>query len=172
MIEGVVVKELNTFSDERGFFRELVRFDDCRFFINQASYGMRATGTATGWHIHQHLKEVFCVTRGIARIVLKDCRVGTPVKTTFVYREPQKVFMVEYGLSQTPNEYMEIVLGGHMPKSIVIPFGVAHGYKILQGECDMLYFASQTYDVSRNDEGRIEPDRWPEHNWMREIEVK
>lgn len=171
MIEGVIVKDAKRYPDERGFFEEIIRTDECGFAIGQVSRAKRNTGMATGWHICQNLKEVYYVARGTVRVVLKDCRTGDPVKTTFVYREPQKIFMVKYGLSSTPNEYMEVVLGEYMPKSIVIPPGVAHGYKVLS-ECDMIYIASHTYEQYRTDEGRIEPDRWPEHDWTRDIEVK
>jgi len=167
MIDGVVVKDITRYPDERGFFNEILRFKDYTFFPQQASHGMRIAGVSNGWHIHQHLSEVFYVVTGSLRLVLKDCRTGSGVKTEFAYREPQKVFSVIYGQSSTPHEYMEIVMGEYTPRAVLIPHGVAHGYRILSGPCHVIYFASQAYDMSRNDEGRIEQDRWPGHDWTK-----
>ena len=172
MIDGVVVKDITRYYDDRGFFNEIGRFVDLEFPVAQANHGMRYVTVGNGWHIHQYLDEIFYVVTGAMRVVLKDCRIAKPTKTEFIYREPQRIFMVNYGLSMTPNEYQEIVVSWLIPKIIRIPTGVAHGYRILAGDCHMIYFESQDYSITRNDEGRIESDRWPEHDWMREIQVK
>ena len=169
VIEGVIVKDVTRYPDERGFFSEIIRSSECGFHIHQVSHAVKM-GMATGWHICRELWETYYVARGVIRVVLKDCRNGKYVKTNFMYQG--KELSVDYGLSGTPDEYTEIVLGEYSPKSIVIPPGVAHGYKVLSGECDMIYIASKTYSEYRPDEGRIEPSRWPEHDWTREIEVK
>jgi dTDP-4-dehydrorhamnose 3,5-epimerase len=53
-IEGVVLKELDTHADERGFFREIIRETD-DFFVHfgQWSHSLMYPGTAKAWHIHQ-----------------------------------------------------------------------------------------------------------------------
>jgi dTDP-4-dehydrorhamnose 3,5-epimerase-like enzyme len=79
---------------------------------------------------------------------------------------------VEFGLSPTPEEYSEFILGEFDPMVVSVPAGVAHSYKILSGECDIIYAATATYETSRNDEGRIEYNRWPEHEWWREVEIR
>ena len=55
MIEGVTVKELVTYADERGFFREIIRVTDDFFQegFGQWSHSLMHTGTAKAWHIHQ-----------------------------------------------------------------------------------------------------------------------
>jgi len=172
MIDGVIVKETKTFPDERGFFREVVRStDDPTQFIAQVSHGLRFQGVATAWHIHKTLEERFYIVSGTVRLVLKDCRVGKPVKVWWPYWEPPKQEDIRLPQSSTPYEYAEVILGDHMPNVVYIPPGVAHGYVVLQGPCNMIYVASQTYAEYRQDEGRIEPDRWG-LDWMRPIEVK
>ena len=54
VIEGVVLKELVTHVDERGFFREVLRETD-EFFdrFGQWSHSLMYPGTAKAWHIHQ-----------------------------------------------------------------------------------------------------------------------
>jgi len=170
MIEGVIVKGLKTYPDERGFFREIVRFPEVGFVPRQASQGLRVSNMSNGWHIHRFLSEIFYVMRGHVRVALKDCRTGIEERIRFPYQD-NPLQAINFGKSSTANEYVELILSEYDPKIVVIPCGVAHGYKVLQGPCDMLYFADMTYDLTRQDEGRIEPDRWGTE-WMREIEVK
>lgn len=171
MIEGVKILELKTFSDERGFFREMIRFSELGIDAKQISHAHRGTGVANGWHIHQHHSEIFYVSLGVMRLVLKDCRNGETVLVEYPY-SGDVVNRVNFGKSSTPNEYMEIILGEFDPKVIVVPNGVAHGYKILSGECDIIYAATATYETSRHDEGRIPYAFWPEHQWHREIDIR
>ena len=53
MIEGVGIKELTTHTDDRGFFREIVRESDpfCEHF-GQWSHSLMYAGTAKAWHHH------------------------------------------------------------------------------------------------------------------------
>ncbi len=52
-IEGVSIKELRRFPDERGFFEEIIRSSD-PFFGTFAGFSWcrRTSGTITAWHIH------------------------------------------------------------------------------------------------------------------------
>ena len=170
MIEGVIVKELVTHCDERGFFREVARFEDFGIEAKQISLAYRATGIANGWHIHAMHAELFNVTRGILRLCLKDCRNGNEVDVAYPYDDIEMQPFC-FGLSSTPDEYAEIVLGEFVPKTVLVPPGVAHAYKVLSSECDIVYAATRDYSLSRHDEGRIEPDRWGSH-WYRNTEVR
>lgn len=189
MIEGVIIKDVKRYHDGRGFFNEIARDLDSEFDGNytdilQVSHGLRYGGISNGWHVHTLLCEWLYVITGEARIVLKDCRTGVirpfieppnangkPISVTFIYRDAVPYSeQVWFGLSKTPLEYDEIYASEYSPKAIYIPAGVAHGYKVIQGPCHMVYIASRLYDP--NDEGRIEWNRWPEHNWARDIETK
>lgn len=169
MIEGVKISDLKTYPDERGFFREIIRFDDFESSPKQASHALRVAGISNGWHIHRYHRETFYVVRGIIRLCLKDCRHGGVEVISYPYDHKDKD--VSFGLSTTPGEYMEIVLGGQVPRVVSVPAGVAHGYRILQ-DSDIIYTATATYETSMHDEGRIAPDRWPEHDWTRGVETK
>ena len=170
MIEGVVVKDLVTHPDERGFFREVVRFGDVGFDVKQASHAFRIAGQANGWHIHRYHHELFYVTQGVLRVCLKDCRNGYPIQTDYPYDDLREQPVV-YGQSSTELEYQEVVLSEYDPRFVIVPRGVAHGYKVLQ-DADIFYFASATYETSRHDEGRIDPSRWPQHDWTRGIPTR
>ena len=53
VIDGVVVKELVTHADERGFFREVIRESDGFFdHFGQWSHSLMYPGSTKAWHIH------------------------------------------------------------------------------------------------------------------------
>jgi len=171
MIDGVKVVELKTYPDERGFFREIARFGDMGIVPQQISHASRITSIANGWHVHQNHSEMFYVTKGVLRLCLKDCRTNKTIWVGYPYSGIESM-SCNFGESSTPNEYMEVVLSEMMPKTVLVPPGVAHAYKVLGGECDIVYAATATYETSRNDEGRIAYNHWPEHEWWREVEIR
>ncbi len=137
MIDGVEIKELVTHSDERGFFRELIRVTDPFFKegFAQWSHTVTHTGAAKAWHIHLKQIDWWYVAMGSVKAALVDMREGSPTK----------------------GQLMEILLGDlYGPKVLKIPPGVAHGYRVLQGPMHLFYITSRTYDAS--DEGRIPHD--------------
>jgi dTDP-4-dehydrorhamnose 3,5-epimerase-like enzyme len=183
MIEGVKVETITRYPDQRGYFQEQIRSNQSPVPISQISIGRRIQGISNGWHIHQNLSEWMFVVTGAVRLVLRDCRgAGAAHSVVFPYRPFGYGYHVnvEFGDSATPDQYDEIYLSEHSytlngtPYSgtarVYIPSGVAHGYKVLEGPCYMLYVASNVYDPS--DEGRIEWYRWAELDWTRGIETK
>lgn len=171
MIDSVKVAELTSFPDERGFFREVIRFDDFGFEPKQESHAFRVAGVSNGWHIHRFHRETFYVVRGMMRLCLKDCRCSPGmVKVSYPYDGIAEKY-IEFGYSSTALEYQEFVLSEYFPQVVSVPAGVAHGYRILQ-DCDIIYTATATYDTSQHDEGRIPWNFWPEHCWTRKIETK
>ena len=73
-IDGVVLKELTTHADERGFFREVIRESD-EFFdhFGQWSHSLMHPGVAKAWHIvlapaTRHPDGQFVATPGKAAI--------------------------------------------------------------------------------------------------------
>ena len=137
MIDGVVVKSLTTYPDERGYFREIIRVDDAFFSegFGQWSHSLMYTGVAKAWHIHRIQVDWWYVAAGVLKVALHDCRPDAPT-----YRET-----------------MEILMGDNQPaQALRVPPGVAHGCKCLSGAAHLFYITSQSYDP--NDEGRIAHD--------------
>jgi len=134
MIEGVVIKQLVTHTDERGFFREIIRETD-EFFghFGQWSHSLMYPGTAKAWHIHRKQTDWwYCI--GALKVALHDLREGSP--TT---RQTQVFFMGDpYGAT-----------------CVMIPPGVAHGCRALE-LTHLLYVTSNVYDTE--EEGRIAHD--------------
>ncbi|MGD8452872.1 MAG: dTDP-4-dehydrorhamnose 3,5-epimerase family protein [Phycisphaerae bacterium] len=137
MIDGVVVQELVTHTDERGFFREIIRVTD-EFFgegFGQWSHSLMHTGVAKAWHVHAHQVDWWYVAAGTLKVALYDTRPDSPTK----------------------GETMELMMGDHQPARVVrIPPGVAHGCRCLLGPAHLLYVTSRIYDPQ--DEGRIPHD--------------
>src|SRR5438046_8869564 len=77
-IDGVVLKELTTHADERGFFREVIRESD-EFFdhFGQWSHSLMHPGVARAWHIHQHQTDWWYVI-GALQVALYDTREDPP----------------------------------------------------------------------------------------------
>jgi dTDP-4-dehydrorhamnose 3,5-epimerase len=137
MIDGVVTKDLTTHSDERGFFREIIRVTDDFFGegFGQWSHSLVLQGVAKAWHIHKIQIDWLYVVTGALKVALFDTRED----------------------SSTHGELVEIQMGEIYPAKVVkIPPGVAHGYRVLDGPAHVLYVTSRTYDP--NDEGRIPHD--------------
>ena len=137
MIEGVIAKQLTTHTDDRGFFREIIRVTDDFFGegFGQWSHSLVHAGVAKAWHVHKLQTVWFYVVSGVMKVVLHDGRPDSP----------------------THGETAEILMGdGHPAQVVKIPPGVAHGYKVIDGPAHMIYVTSRTYDP--NDEGRIPHD--------------
>ena len=137
MIDGVVLKELVTHSDERGFFREIIRVTDDLFEegFGQWSHSLMHAGTAKAWHVHHRQTDWWYIALGTLKVALYDTRAGSP----------------------THGELMEFLTGDHQPAQIIkIPPGVAHGCRAIAAPVHLFYITSHTYDPA--DEGRIPHD--------------
>src|SRR5260370_8702765 len=79
-IEGVVLKELTTHADERGFFREVIRETD-EFFdhFGQWSHSLMYPGVAKAWHIHQKQTDWWYVM-GSLKVALSDTPDHSPTR--------------------------------------------------------------------------------------------
>ncbi len=80
-MEGVVIKELNVFTDERGWLTELFRYDETDFRPVMSYVSMTKPGIARGPHEHMDQSDFFCFF-GNFRLYLWDNRQGSPT-----YRE-------------------------------------------------------------------------------------
>ena len=147
-IEGVVLKSLVTHTDERGFFREVIRESD-EFFdhFGQWSHALMYPGTAKAWHIHQRQTDWWYVI-GEIKVALYDTREGSPTKGVL----------------------MEFLMGDREATCLKIPPGVAHGCRALELS-HLVYLTSSVYDPK--DEGRLPHDD-PDiaYDWVSGPEIK
>ena len=78
MIDGVVFKPLVTHTDQRGFFREIIRVTDAVFEegFGQWGHSLMHVGVAKAWHIHKIQIDWWYVASGLLKVALYDTRSG------------------------------------------------------------------------------------------------
>lgn len=134
-IHDVVIKNLATHSDDRGYFREVLRDDDelmTRF--GQTSFTKTYPGVVKAFHWHNHQDDLWYVADGMARVVLYDQREDSP----------------------THDETQVIYAGEDNPVLILIPAGIAHGYQVIGVKPVLLFYhTTQSYNPAEPDEERI-----------------
>jgi dTDP-4-dehydrorhamnose 3,5-epimerase len=138
MIEGVHLKPLRRFADDRGYLMELVRADDPYFTqFGQTVVTVSYPGVIKAFHWHERQDDYWAVLSGMAQVVLYDRRDGSPT-----HGETDVYYLGQYNL-----------------QLVAIPRGVAHGYRVLGPEPAMLlYTVTRAYDPSNPDEHRIPYD--------------
>jgi dTDP-4-dehydrorhamnose 3,5-epimerase len=135
MIEGVRLKPLKVFCDDRGYLMEVLRVDDPFFRgFGQTVYTVAYPGTIKAFHWHRRQDDLWFVASGMAQIVLFDLREDSPT-----YRQTDVFYF-----------------GDHNRALLVIPTGVAHGYRVLSNEpVGLLYHTTEAYNAANPDEERI-----------------
>ncbi|MFN7920245.1 MAG: dTDP-4-dehydrorhamnose 3,5-epimerase family protein [Bryobacteraceae bacterium] len=153
IIPGVKVSPYKLYPDDRGYFLEVARLGsglvaDFPATTTQISAALSYPGTIKAFHIHKRQTDFWVPARGMFQVALVDLREDSPT----------------YGLRNT------MYAGDLKPWQILIPPGVAHGYKVIGMEPGMLvYVTDRQYDPT--DEGRIPYDD-PEINYDWEIQHK
>jgi dTDP-4-dehydrorhamnose 3,5-epimerase len=152
MINEVIIQDLVTHVDERGFFREIIRVSDDFFKegFGQWSHSLMYQGVTKAWHLHQVQIDWWYVGLGVLKIALHDTR---PESSTF-------------------RETMDFLMGENQPARVLrIPPGVAHGCKCISGPAHLFYITSKIYNPS--DEGRIlYDDPVVGYDWLKGPEIK
>jgi len=152
MIEGIVLKELETFNDDRGFFREIIRSTDDSFSegFGQWSHSLMFDGVIKAWHFHRIQTDWWYIVSGVLRVGLCDLREA----------------------SGTYKKTMDFLMGDLQPARVLkIPPGIAHGCKTVQGPMHLFYLTSHVYNP--DDEIRIPyNDSGIDFDWLRGPDIK
>ncbi len=151
-IKNVEIKELKTYADERGFFRELIRSTDSFFAdgFGQWSHSLMFDGVIKAWHFHHIQTDWWYVLNGVLRVGLCDMRPESP----------------------TYKAVMDFLMGDLQPARVIkIPPGIAHGCKTIQGPVNLFYMTSHVYNP--DDEIRLEyNDPEIDFDWLRGPVIK
>ncbi|MBN2909475.1 dTDP-4-dehydrorhamnose 3,5-epimerase family protein [Polycladomyces sp. WAk] len=135
MIDGVVFQKLEKYCDDRGTFMEIVREDQhlLRRF-GQMSVSMSYPGVIKAFHYHREQDDLWYFVSGNAQVVLHDLRETSPT------------------CRQTDVYYM----GEENPSVLLIPKGVAHGYRVLGNRpAVIVYLTTHAYNREQPDEERL-----------------
>jgi dTDP-4-dehydrorhamnose 3,5-epimerase len=109
-IEGVIVRDLPRFNDERGWLTELFRHDElsAEFYPTMAYISATKAGVTRGPHEHVDQADLFCfLGPSNFKIRMWDNRADSK---TFRY-------------------VMTLVVGVDNPKAVLVPAGVVHAYQ-------------------------------------------
>lgn len=134
-IEGVKVKHLVKHCDDRGFFAEVLRNDEELLpKFGQISWSTSYPGVIKAFHYHEKQDDIWFFPCGNAQVVLYDLRKD----------------------SVTEGETDVYYMGENNPTVLLIPKGVAHGYRVL-GEkvATIIYCTTEPYNPLNPDEKRI-----------------
>ena len=148
LLDGVRVAPVAVWPDDRGHFVEIQRIGyglaaDFPAATTQVSATFTHPGIVKAFHYHLQQSDCWTVVKGMLQIVLADLRKDSPT----------------FGIRNT------MYVGELRPWQVLIPPGVAHGYKVIGREPGMLvYVTSRFYDPA--DECRIAfDDRRVNYDW-------
>jgi dTDP-4-dehydrorhamnose 3,5-epimerase len=137
LIDGVRCKPFKLWPDDRGFFMEVMRAGEglsAHFPMEttQVSAALNYPGIIKAFHFHRYQTDCWTPAVNMLQIALIDLR---PDSRTF-------------GMRNT------IYAGNLRPWQILIPPGVAHGYKVVGTGPSLLIYATDRF-YNPSDEGRI-----------------
>jgi dTDP-4-dehydrorhamnose 3,5-epimerase len=137
LIDGVQVNPFALWPDDRGYFLEIGRLGqglvaDFPVASTQVSAALNYPGIIKAFHFHRFQTDYWVPAAGLFQIALVDLRRGSET----------------YAAKNT------FYVGALRPWQLLIPPGVAHGYKVIgQQPSVLVYVTNRMYDPK--DEGRI-----------------
>ena len=137
LIPGVKINPYKLWPDDRGYFLEVLRVGqglaaDFPKESTQVSSALSYPGTIKAFHFHRRQTDCWVPVQGMFQVALVDLRKQS----------------ASFGARNT------LYLGALRPWQLLIPPGVAHGYKVIGAEAGFLvYITDRFYDPQ--DEGRI-----------------
>jgi len=140
LIDGVRLESFSLLPDDRGYFLEVFRsgqglpasFDTKTI---QVSAAFSFPGTIKAFHYHRHQTDFWVAARGMLQVALVDLRTASNT----------------FGRKNT------LFVGELRPWQVLIPPGVAHGYKVIGSTPAMLVYVTNQF-YSPADEGRLPYD--------------
>lgn len=137
LLEGVRISTVSIWPDDRGHFLEVLRIgqglaESFPAATTQVSATVTHPGVIKAFHYHLRQFDCWTVVKGMLQVALVDCRKDSG---TFGHRNT-------------------LYIGELRPWSLLIPPGVAHGYKVIGNDPAVLvYVTSRFYDP--DDERRL-----------------
>ncbi len=137
LIAGVRIEPVALWPDDRGYFLEVQRMGvglagGFPASTTQVSAALNYPGTIKAFHYHVEQTDCWTPAKGMFQVALADLRVGSST----------------FGARNT------LYTGALRPWRILIPPGVAHGYKVIGREDAMLIYLTDRF-YNPKDEGRI-----------------
>ena len=136
LIAGLRIQPLAVWPDDRGYFLEILRSGQGLVSdfgpSTQVSAALSYPNTIKAFHYHLHQTDCWSAVVGMFQFVMVDLRRGSPT----------------HGRRNT------MYCGSLRPWQVLIPPGVAHGYKVVGVDPGILVYATDCF-YNPKDEGRI-----------------
>ena len=137
LIDGVRIIPFPLWPDDRGYFLEVGRigqgpvahFDP---HTTQISAALSYAGIIKAFHFHREQTDCWVPVQGLLQVALVDLRKNSPT----------------FGLRNT------LYTGALRPWQLLVPPGVAHGYKVIGPDSALLVYLTDRF-YNPQDEGRI-----------------
>ena len=128
MIKGVIIRNIISNNDGRGFFREIMKVTDAYTNVKfkQISHSKIHKSIKKGWHVHKKQYQWNYLLKGKIQVYLLDLR-----KKSKTYREQNKFIVNE-----------------KEPLIYFFPPHVAHGYVALMKDNHIIYGTSGVFSKS------------------------
>lgn len=137
MIEGVKVKKLKVLPDDRGRLMEILRVSETKIQPQQiyiTTAYENVVKDKKSFHMHNNQTDCFCCVKGRIKLVLVDIRDN----------------------SKTKDEINDFEIGEENFCLVIIPQGVLHAFKSLEGEAFIVNCITPEYSHENPDEMRID----------------
>ncbi len=141
-MQGLIIKRLKKYTDERGWLAEVFRHDEVDYNPAMAYVSLTKPGVVRGPHEHRAQSDCFVFTGpGSFDLYLWDRRAE----------------------SKTKGEHLKIRVGEDNPTMVIVPPGVVHGYKcVSEIDAYSINLPDKLYKgIGKNDE-EIDEIRWEE----------
>jgi dTDP-4-dehydrorhamnose 3,5-epimerase len=131
-IKGLLKIDFPISSDDRGFFKEVIRTGEIRkvlgkeFIVRQMNHARSTRNTLRGIHVAPWNKIIY-VTRGAAQVVIVDCRSD----------------------SATFGKYESFILGDENRSCIFVPMYCGNSYLVLSENLDYIYLTDQEWSPNK-----------------------
>ena len=128
MIKDVIIRNIISNNDNRGFFREIMKVTDTYTNVKfkQISHSKIHKSIKKGWHVHKKQYQWNYLLKGKIEVYLLDLR-----KKSKTYKEKNKFIVSE-----------------KKPLIYFFPPHVAHGYVTLEKDNHIIYGTSSVYSKS------------------------
>lgn len=139
MIDGVIVKELSKFKDDRGWLSEIYRSDENEYQPAMSYLSSTMPGHIRGPHEHVDQTDFFIFAGpGSFELYLWDRRER----------------------SATRGEHMRFEVGEDHPTTVIVPPGVVHGYKCISQKPALSINLPDKLYKGENKKEEIDEIRW------------
>ena len=125
MIQDVIIKNIHSNNDSRGFFREIMKVTDkyTNIKFKQISHSKIHKSIKKGWHVHKKQYQWNYLLKGKIQVYLLDLRKK----------------------SKTFNKQYKFIVSEKKPLLYFFPQNVAHGYITLNKDNHIIYGTSGVY---------------------------